>query len=511
MSPKRSVNGADVSNLALNLVATARRIPDHPAAISDLATLTYFELCDAAARFATLLQRKGIGPGDRVGVMMPNIAAVPICYYGIWALGAIVVPMNPLLKGREVQFYLANTSAKAVLASPEFATAASEGAAAAGPEPWVLDDAELGRLIGEVPPLVEPAPREPTDTAVILHTSGTTGTPKGAELTHESLGSNAEVVMRTLLRLSEEDVVLACLPLFHVFGMTCAMNAAIAAGATLSLMPRFDAGAAVERIRRDGVTVLEAVPTMYSALLAVADRFPAAATATLRTCVSGGAALPVQVLDDFEKAFGAMILEGYGLSETSPAVSFNHPDAQRRPGSIGTPVEGVQMRLVDDDGAPAAPGAAGELLVKGLNVMKGYWNLPDATAAAMADGWFHTGDIARIDDAGYYYIVDRKKDLIIRGGYNVYPREIEDALHEHPAVAQVVVVGIPHDSLGEEIGAAVVLKSGATADPQELRAFAKKRVAAYKYPRRIWLVDHLPTGPTGKLLRREVVPPLEEI
>jgi long-chain acyl-CoA synthetase len=500
-----------VSNLALNLAATARRIPAHPAAVTDAATMTYADLHAESSRFATLLQRNGIGAGDRVGVMLPNIAAVPIAYYGIWQLGAIVVPMNPLLQGREVQFYLSNTAAKALLASPDFSQAATEGADAAGARLWVLDDAELARLSKDLPPFGAPVPRAPADTAVVLHTSGTTGTPKGAELTHESLGSNAEVVIRTLLHLTEDDVVLACLPLFHVFGMTCAMNAAIGAGATLSLMARFGAGKAIERIRRDGVTVLEAVPTMYSALLAVAETFPAAATATLRTCVSGGAALPVRVLNDFEKAFGAMILEGYGLSETSPAVSFNHPGAQRKPGSIGTPVEGVQMRLVDENGAQVAQGMPGEIQVKGPNVMKGYWNLPDATAAAIADGWFSTGDIARIDEDGYYYVVDRKKDLIIRGGYNVYPREVEEVLHEHPAVAQVVVIGIPHDTLGEEIGAAVVLKSGATVDPDELRAFAKQRVAAYKYPRRLWLVDSLPTGPTGKLLRRDVTPPPEEV
>ncbi|MDT7762954.1 MAG: long-chain acyl-CoA synthetase [Mycobacterium sp.] len=500
-----------MSNLALNLAATARRIPAHPATVTDAATMTYADLYAASSRFATLLQRNGIGNGDRVGVMLPNIAAVPIAYYGIWQLGAIVVPMNPLLQGREVQFYLSNTAAKALLASPDFSQAATEGADAAGARLWVLDDAELARLTKDLPPFGEPVPRAPADTAVVLHTSGTTGTPKGAELTHESLGSNAEVVIRTLLHLTEDDVLLACLPLFHVFGMTCAMNAAIGAGAMLSLMARFGAGKAIERIRRDGVTVLEAVPTMYSALLAVAGTFPAAATATLRTCVSGGAALPVRVLNDFEKAFGAMILEGYGLSETSPVVSFNHPGAQRKPGSIGTPVEGVQMRLVDETGAQVAQGMPGELQVKGPNVMKGYWNLPDATAAAIADGWFSTGDIARIDEDGYYYVVDRKKDLIIRGGYNVYPREVEEVLHEHPAVAQVVVIGIPHDTLGEDIGAAVVLKSGATVDPDELRSFAKQRVAAYKYPRRLWLVDSLPTGPTGKLLRRDVAPPPEEV
>ncbi|HZA08959.1 long-chain fatty acid--CoA ligase [Mycobacterium sp.] len=500
-----------MSNLALNLAATARRIPDQAATITDVGTMSYAELDAESSRFATLLHRKGIGAGDRVAVMLPNIAAVPISYYGIWRLGAIVVPMNPLLKAREVQFYLSNTAAKAVFSSPGFSEAAAEGAYAAGSEPWVIDDAELAWLTKDLPEFGEPVGRADSDTAVVLHTSGTTGRPKGAELTHGSLSTNQEVVVRTLLKLTDTDVVLACLPLFHVFGMTCAMNAAIAAGAALSLMPRFDPVTAIERIRRDRVTVLEAVPTMYSALLAVADQFPPEATATLRTCVSGGAALPMQVLDDFEKAFGAVILEGYGLSETSPAVSFNHPDAERRPGSIGTPIEGVQMRLVDDDGNEVGPGTPGEIQVKGPNVMKGYWNLPDATQTAIKDGWFCTGDIGRVDEDGYYYVVDRKKELIIRGGYNVYPREVEEALHEHPAVAQVVVIGMPHDSLGEEVGAAVVLKNGASADPEELRNFVKQRVAAYKYPRRIWLVDSLPTGPTGKLLRREVKPPpLEE-
>jgi long-chain acyl-CoA synthetase len=442
--------------------------------------------------------------------MLPNIAAAPIAYYGIWRLGAIAVPMNPLMQGREVQFYLSNTDSKALIGSAGFARAATEGADTAGAKLWLVDDAELSRLTVDLPEFGDVAERADSDTAVVLHTSGTTGTPKGAELTHGSLGSNQEVIVRRLLKLTDEDVVLACLPLFHVFGMTCAMNAAIAAGAGLSLMARFDPAKAIERIGRDRVTVLEAVPTMYSALLSVADQFSPAATAPLRTCVSGGAALPVAVLNDFEKTFDAIILEGYGLSETSPAVTFNHPDAQRRPGSIGTPIEGVQVRLVDADGNEVETGTPGEIQIKGPNVMKGYWNLSDATDEAIKDGWFSTGDIAVADKDGYYYVVDRKKDLIIRGGYNVYPREVEEALHEHPAVAAVAVIGIPHESLGEEIGAAVVLKAGASAGLDELRQFVKGRVAAYKYPRRIWFVDALPTGPTGKLLRREVKPPPEE-
>jgi long-chain acyl-CoA synthetase len=442
--------------------------------------------------------------------MLPNIAAAPIAYYGIWRMGAIAVPMNPLMQSREVQFYLTNTDAKALIGTPGFAAAATEGAKRAGAKSWFVDDAELARLTSDLPEFGEPVHRDASDTAVVLHTSGTTGTPKGAELTHGSLGSNRDVIVRRLLMLTDDDVVLACLPLFHVFGMTCAMNAAIAAGAGLSLIARFDPATAIERIRRDHVTILEAVPTMYSALLSVADQFPPEATASLRACVSGGAALPVAVLNDFEKTFDAIVLEGYGLSETSPAVTFNHPDAERRPGSIGTPIEGVQVRLVDENRDEVPAGSPGEVEVKGPNVMKGYWNLPDATDAAIKDGWFSTGDIAVVDDDGYYYVVDRKKDLIIRGGYNVYPREIEEVLHEHPAVAQVAVIGIAHDSLGEEVGAAVVLKAGLAAVAEDLRQFVKERVAAYKYPRRIWFVDSLPTGPTGKLLRREVKPPTEE-
>ncbi|HEX4587938.1 MAG TPA: long-chain fatty acid--CoA ligase [Mycobacterium sp.] len=499
-----------MSNLALNLVATAARIPDRAATITDDSAMSYAELDAASARLATLLEREGIGVGDRVGVMLPNIAAAPIAYYGIWRMGAIVVPMNPLMRGREVQFYLSNTGAKALIGTPGFAGAATDGADGAGAKLWLVDDAELALLTAELPEYGHPVVRGTSDTAVVLHTSGTTGTPKGAELTHGSLGSNRDVIVQHLLMLADDDVVLACLPLFHVFGMTCAMNAAIGAGAALSLMARFDPATAIERIRRDRVTVLEAVPTMYSALLSVADRFPPEATATLRTCVSGGAALPVAVLNDFEKAFDAVILEGYGLSETSPAVTFNHPDAERRPGSIGTPIAGVQVRLVGEDGNPVPTGTPGEIQVKGPNVMKGYWNLPDATDESIRDGWFSTGDIAVVDEDGYYHVVDRKKDLIIRGGYNVYPREIEEALHEHPAVAAVAVIGIPHESLGEEVGAAVVLKARASAELEELRQFVKGRVAAYKYPRRIWFVDSLPTGPTGKLLRREVKPPPSE-
>jgi len=348
--------------------------------------------------------------------------------------------------------------------------------------------------------------RQDDDTAVLLYTSGTTGQPKGAELTHHSLSTNAATTATTLLEVNSDDVVMGCLPLFHVFGLTCGLNAAVVSGACLTLLPRFDAGEALEIIGRDKVTVFEGVPTMYSGMLHQPDH-EGYDVSTLRACVSGGSAMPVEVMKSFEEAFGCIVLEGYGLSETSPVASFNHPNAERKPGSIGTPVRGVEMRVVDDEGKDVGVGDVGEIAIRGENVMKGYWQRADATAEAIPDGWFRTGDLARIDDDGYFFIVDRKKEMIIRGGYNVYPREIEEALYEHEAVAEVAVIGIKHPDLGEEVGAAVGLKPGASADPDELKAFVKSRVAAYKYPRHVWLVDELPKGPTGKILRRSVEPP----
>jgi long-chain acyl-CoA synthetase len=343
---------------------------------------------------------------------------------------------------------------------------------------------------------------------VILYTSGTTGQPKGAELTHAGLNSNARTTQETLLEGTPDDVIMGCLPLFHVFGLTCSLNAGVLSGALLTLIPRFDGGKALHVIERDGVTVFQGVPTMFSAMLHQPDA-DSHDVSSLRLCVSGGSAMPVEVMRSFEEKFGCIILEGYGLSETSPVASFNHPHAERKPGSIGTPIRGVEMRLVDDDGTDVAAGEVGEIAIRGENVMKGYWQRAEETAKAIPDGWFRTGDLARQDEDGYYFIVDRKKEMIIRGGYNVYPREIEEALYEHPAVAEVACIGIKHPDLGEEVAAAVALKPGATAQVDELREFAKARVAAYKYPRHVWLVDSLPKGPTGKILRRSVEVPQE--
>ena len=281
-------------------------------------------------------------------------------------------------------------------------------------------------------------------------------------------------------------------------------------GACLTLLPRFAADHALRIIAEHGVTVFEGVPTMYVALLAEPDRADYDVSA-LRLCISGGAALPVEVLRGFEKAFGCAVLEGYGLSETSPVASFNLPDRERKPGSIGTPVRGVQMRVVDQDDHEVPQGEVGEIVIRGPNVMKGYWHRPEATAEAIRDGWFHTGDLARVDEDGYFFIVDRKKDLIIRGGYNIYPREIEEVLYEHPAVAEAAVIGVPHPALGEEVGAVVTLKAGASVTVEELRDHVKSQVAAYKYPRHVWIVDVLPKGPTGKIVKRDIVVPTDPV
>src|SRR5215470_1974409 len=473
----------------------------------DLA-LTYAELERAAGQAAALLREAGVRPGDRVALMLPNVLAYPLFFYGSLAAGAAVVPMNPLLKSREVAHYLGDSGASVVFAWEQFADEAAKGAADTGTQVVRVAEPAARGVLGDREPLADWAERSDDDDAVILYTSGTTGVPKGAELTHANLYRNAEVTTTTLLTAGQGDVIMGCLPLFHVFGLTCGLNASVVSGSTLTLLPRFDAAAALEMIAREKVTIFEGVPTMYSALLHSPDR-AAADVSSLRLCVSGGAALPVEVLRQFEDAFGCPILEGYGLSETSPVASFNHPDRERKPGSIGTPIAGVEMRAVDESGNDVPQGEIGEIAIRGHNIMKGYWRKPEETAAAIPDGWFRTGDLARTDQDGYFFIVDRKKELIIRGGYNVYPREIEEALHEHPAVAEVAVVGIPHDSLGEEVGAAVALKPGATATPDELKAFAKGRVAAYKYPRHVWLVDQLPKGPTGKILRREVKPPAD--
>ncbi len=492
-------------NLASILTESAQRDPEHVALKLDDADLTYAQLDEGSARVAGLLRAKGIEPGDRVGIMLPNVPYFAVVYYGVLRAGGIVVPMNVLLKRREVAFYLRDPEAKLLFAWHGFAEDAEQGAQDAGVECLLVKPGEFEQLLADAEPVRELVERADDDTAVILYTSGTTGTPKGAELTQANLHRNC-LVARGLWNLDAETITLGALPLFHSFGQTCSMNATMAAGGTLTLIPRFDPVKALEIIQRDRVSVFLAVPTMYGALLHQENRDDYD-TSTLTLCGSGGSAMPVELMRGFEQAFNCKVLEGYGLSETSPVASFNHPDRERKPGSIGTPIEGVEMKLVDDEGNDVAPGEVGEIVIRGHNVMKGYWNKPDATADTIRDGWLYTGDMAKVDEDGYYFIVDRKKDMIIRGGYNVYPREIEEVLYEHPAVREAAVVGVPHDELGEEVGAAVVLKDGQHTSAEELRDYVKQQVAAYKYPRQIWFYDELPKGPTGKILKREIESP----
>jgi len=493
-------------NLASNLTRTVSAHADRVAVRLGDATTTFRELDQASARIAGLLQDRGLEPGDRVAIMLPNLPAFADIYYGVLRAGAVAVPMNPLLKAREVAYYLEGSGARLIFAWDGVADEVGKGAEKAGSEVIGVDPATFGAGLADASPVFDVADRDAGDTAVILYTSGTTGQPKGAELTHANLGSNVEVLCTDLMQLTPEDVIFGGLPLFHSFGQTCTLNAAVTSGASLSLLPRFDPGQALQLLAGHRATVFAGVPTMYGALLAHPDRADYDVSA-LRVCVSGGAAMPVEVLRGFERAFGCKVLEGYGLSETSPVASFNHPDRDRKPGSIGTPIRGVEMRIVDDLGREVPQGGVGEVAIRGANIMKGYWQRPEETAAAIPDGWFRSGDMGCVDEDGYFAIVDRKKDMIIRGGYNVYPREVEEVLYEHPAVAEAAVIGVPDAQLGEEVAAAVALKPGAAADPAELREHVKSQVAAYKYPRRVWIVDELPKGPTGKILKRKIVPP----
>ena len=499
-----------MTNLAHNLARTAERHGDRPAIILDDFRLSYEEMEFSVRQLAGWLRSQGVGEGDRVALMLPNVPSFPVIYYATLRLGAVVVPMNPLFRRREIQFYLEDSGARLIVAMPgDDVRAAAE---ATGAQVMEIGPRGLSSWVhGEdaTAPVEEVVERSGDDTAVILYTSGTTGRPKGAELTHDNLRTNLLATTETLLHLDDSDVVMGCLPLFHVFGMTCGLNIAVATGAALTMIPRFDPAKALEVMARDLVTVFEGVPTMYGAMLAAAGAMESPPDlSSLRLAVSGGASLPLEVMRRFEETFDAVILEGYGLSETSPVASFNHPDKERKAGSIGTPIRGVEMKLVATDGSDVEPGdteTIGEICIRGENIMKGYWQQPDATAAVVdEEGWFHSGDLARRDGDGYYYIVDRKKDMIIRGGLNVYPREIEELLYEHPAVAEAAVIGVPHAELGEEVAAYVVLKPDASATEDELVEHVRSQVAPYKYPRTVTLIPELPKGATGKILKREL-------
>ncbi len=510
-------------NLSVLLEDSARHHPERTAVVLGDTRLNYAQVNAAANQVANLLAARGIRPGDKVALSCPNLPYFPIVYYGILKAGGVVVPLNVLLKGREIAYHLQDSQAKAYFCFQGTADLpmGTEGRAgfeqADGCEHFFLITADpaaespiegtetMGRALAGQAPAFETVLAAETDPAVILYTSGTTGQAKGAELSHSNLLLNALTCNRLFRADPATDTHLLVLPLFHSFGSTVNMNAGFATAATLVLLPRFDAAAAVKLLETEDVTFFAGVPTMYWGLLnALSEGVDVARIASnMRVAVSGGSSLPVEIIHQVKDRLGVQILEGYGLSETSPVATFSDPDSDPRPGSIGIPIWGVELKLIDENwNTVEGTDEIGEIAIRGHNIMRGYYNRPEATAEVMKDGWFRSGDLGRRDKDGFYYIVDRAKDMIIRGGYNVYPREIEEVLMTHEAVSLAAVIGVPHPSHGEEIKAYVIRNEGATVTEDELIAWSKEQMASYKYPREVAFVDTLPMTATGKLLKR---------
>ena len=462
---------------------------------------TYGRLRDGAARVAGGLRAAGVEPGDRVLLVAPSVPEFVAAYLGIHVAGGVAVTPNVMSTIPELEYVAADAGCAMVIAWHELGPA-PEAVATAMKLPLRRLGADLG---GEWdgPAVADPHPREPGDTAVILYTSGTTGAPKGAEITEANLRACAEAFAR-VLELSAADRFGTALPLFHIFGQAVVVGSVLMAGASVSLMAKFDPTALVELVPRDGITMLAGVPTMYSAMVDAAPDAGPADFADLRLAASGGASLPGEVIRRFEARYGCAILEGYGLTESTGAATFNGLHRRRKIGSVGIALPGTEVRIAGEDGGEAKPGQIGEVLVRGPMVMKGYWNRPEASEHALWDGWLHTGDLGRQDADGDLEIVDRVKDMIVRGGYNVYPREVEEVLYSHPDLAEVAVIGVPDEHYGEEVGAAIVLRPGGLADPEELRRWAKETLSAYKVPRLFAFCAELPKGPSGKVLKREI-------
>jgi long-chain acyl-CoA synthetase len=495
-------------NLAVILSETAAASPAKAAALYPGGKLTYGELDALSGRLAVGLEHAGIGPGDVVALQLPNIPQFLISYFGILKAGCVVLPLNVMLKAPEVAYHLEDSGAKALITWEGILGEAGKGAAVAG----VGDIYAVGHSGGPQAAAFErllaspasghvAAERSLTDTAAIVYTSGTTGRPKGAELTHIQLYMNADIPGR-LFGVRDDDVVITVLPLFHVFGLSSILNVCVRFGCTMSLVPRFEPTAVLEAVQRDRATIFEGVPTMFIALLAHPE-LGSYDVSSLRIAISGGASLPEAVLDSFERRFGVLILEGYGLTETASTTTFNRSADDRRVYSVGKPIWGTQTQVWDGEGRPLPPGKenVGEVVTRGLHVMKGYFNSPDATASVFTGGWLHTGDLGYIDEDGFLFIAGRKKELIIRGGYNVYPKEIEDVLYAHPAISEAAVIGIPDERLGEEVMAVVALRRGESLTDAELIAYCKERMAAYKYPRVVEFRDVLPKNTLGKIVK----------
>lgn len=468
-----------VFNLATTLTESALEHPEKFVCRTATRDITYRELDELSGRYAASLRAEGLVPGDRVAVQLPNVPEFLVAYYGVLRAGLVMVPMNPQFTAPETDYLLAHSGARK----------------------HVTDAVEVAEACDDAPPSGEVAATGPQDTAVIVYTSGTTGRPKGAELSHFQLYMAATVASETFGAVPE-DVTLAVLPLFHIYGLSCSLNSTVRYGSTMSLVGRFETGAVLDAMQRHGVTITLGVPTMYHALL-TAD-LEGRNLGAFRVASCGGAPMPRALIEGFEKKFGVTVLEGFGMSETGAAGFVNRP-GDRRVGSIGKPIWGVQARIADAGGR-TGPENVGELLIKGHVVMNGYHEDADATGEAIVDGWLRTGDLGYVDEDGFYYIVDRIKDMIIRGGFNVYPREVEEVLYRHPAVREAAVLGRPDERLGEEVVAVVVLEPEAAADAsaEDLIAFCRASLAGYKCPREVRFVARLPRNASGKVLKREL-------
>jgi long-chain acyl-CoA synthetase len=504
-------------NLATILREAARSQPDKVAIVAGERRMSYAELDAVTDRLAANLARHGITAGDTVALQLPNVPQFVIAYFGILKAGAVVVPMNVLYKAAEVAVILRDAQARLLISWSGSVEEAVKGAADVGLSDIVVVTAlgmppsGVGRpfesLLAELPetePMLHQS--DPGDVAVIVYTAGTTGRPKGAELTHFQLFLNADTPGR-LFGIRDDDVVLVVLPLFHVFALSSVLNVCVRFAATMTLVPRFDVATVLETIHRGRVTVFEGVPTMYIALLnhPDLDRYD---LSSLRVGISGGAPIPAEVIDEFERRFGIVILEGYGMSETASTITFNVSAEDRRVYSVGRPIWGVEVRVWNETGRvlPAGRDHVGELVVRGVNVMRGYHNDPEATTMAFDNGWFHAGDLGYVDEDGYFFIVDRKKELILRGGYNVYPREVENVLYTHPAVVEAAVIGVPDTRLGQEVKAFVALRPGQHCTEAALIDYARSRMASYKYPRSVEFRQSLPKNAAGKITKTELSP-----
>lgn len=500
-------------NLAALLEESARKYPTKTAIISEDQKLSYAELNRLANKFANALQGLGVSPGDKVALMLPNVPYFPVCYYGILKLGAVGVPLNSLFKGAEVGRCLRDSDSVALVAWGDFVEEAGEGFAEAGVCRHLMVINPLGRtalpegalslaaLLAEASPAFNIRQTAPDDTALIIYTTGTMGRPKGIEYTHFGFLVNAQTIARDVLKATPDDAFLTAIPLCLGMG-NVAMNMAVYAGASNTLLPRFEPQKALEAIQRDRVTITTAVPTVYFRLLNYqeADRYE---LTSLRLCRSGGASMPIEAMQAFEEKYkGAIILRNYGLTE-GLTVASERPGRPRKPGSV-LPLPGVELRIVDDGDNEVAQGELGELVVRSPSLMKGYYKRPDATAEVLRHGWLRTGDIGYVDEDGYLFVVGRKDDAILRGGYNIYPREIEEVLYGHPAIAEATVVGMPDPDLGNEVKAFVTLKDGHQISEEEIIAFCRERLAAYKYPRHVEILSAMPKGPSGKILKKRL-------